>query len=63
MDDSRIYTDAATSGTQRDRAGLAELLRAATEGAFEVVVIDDLSGLLGARSSSCPFSKSCDLPA
>jgi DNA invertase Pin-like site-specific DNA recombinase len=49
IDQSRIYTDAATSGARRDRVGLAELLSAANEKAFEVVLIDDLSRL--ARSA------------
>lgn len=41
----RIYTDAAISGTRRDRPGYQRMLADVAVGAFDVLLIDDLSRL------------------
>ena len=43
--DEHIYTDQAQSGARRDRQGLAALLAAGQQRAFELVLVDDLSRL------------------
>ncbi len=45
IDPKHIYTDSATSGQLRDREGLNNLLQAAREKKFDVVLVDDLSRL------------------
>ena len=43
--DEHVYTDEAKSGTLRSRPGLEALCAAARDGAFEAVIVDDLSRL------------------
>ena len=43
--DSHIYSDAAESGTKKDRRGLLELTKAVEEGQIDLIVVDDLSRL------------------
>jgi len=45
LGEEHIYADQAASGARKDRAGLATLLAASESGAFEVVLVDDLSRL------------------
>ena len=45
IDESNIFTDEAASGARSDRKGLKALLKASERGAFEVVLVDDLSRL------------------
>lgn len=45
VEDAHIYSDEAVSGSRPDRPGLSALMDAAKEGAFEVVLVDDLSRL------------------
>lgn len=43
--DDHVYADEARSGARKDRAGLNALVGAAQTGAFDVVLVDDLSRL------------------
>jgi len=43
--EEHIYTDQAQSGARKDRPGLATLLAAGQQRAFEIVLVDDLSRL------------------
>ncbi|GAM10054.1 hypothetical protein OR1_02341 [Geobacter sp. OR-1] len=45
IDPQHIYSDAATSGTLKERDGLNKLLQAARAHEFQVVLVDDLSRL------------------
>jgi DNA invertase Pin-like site-specific DNA recombinase len=45
ISDDHIYADQAQSGARSDRPALAALMSAAATGAFEVVLVDDLSRL------------------
>ena len=45
IDERHIYTDAATSGSLRDRTGLNRLKEDARAGLFDIVIVDDLSRL------------------
>ncbi len=45
INQEHVYTDAATSGSLRDRDSLSQLLQAARAKEFEVVIVDDFSRL------------------
>lgn len=47
--DEHIYADEAKSGARKDRAALNALAAAAKGGAFDVVLVDDLSRLAESR--------------
>ena len=53
--EEHIYADQAQSGARKDRPGLATLLTAGQQRAFEIVLVDDLSRL--ARLCWCAFCR------
>ena len=59
VDDNNIFSDEAVSGAREDRVGLHEMMEAARQARFEVLLVDDLSRL--ARNNLLMLTTIADL--